>query len=100
MLHPAPSPLPPPVLRDDLRHMPLPGTLPAKHAQTEQDCRTVLQIARTLRETAHRIDPLVQGLSCRALPLAVLDCSASLTALCEELEQDDVSVIRDAAFLT
>ncbi|MCG0994747.1 hypothetical protein LHT11_05970 [Acetobacter indonesiensis] len=99
MLHPAPSPLTPPVLRDDLRRMPLPGTLRAKHAQTEQDCRTVLQIARTLREAAHQINPLVQGLSCHALPLAVLDCSATLTALCEELEQDDISVIRDAAFL-
>ncbi|OUI98912.1 hypothetical protein [Acetobacter cibinongensis] len=75
--------------------LPLCGSAEDWQRQCDADCRDIGAIAQQLRRTALTIHPLVQRLSCKNQPLAVLECCTTLTALAEELEQDDIPAIQD-----
>ncbi|MCG0998025.1 hypothetical protein [Acetobacter persici] len=74
---------------------PLPGSKAYVREQVRMDCATLVQVAACLRGTVGQITPLLQTLYFRAAPLAVLDCCATLEALAQEVEQDDVQTITE-----
>ncbi|MFT9400441.1 hypothetical protein [Acetobacter sp.] len=74
---------------------PLRGSAEDWQRRCDADCHDIGAIAQQLRQTALTIHPLVQRLSCKNQPLAVLECCTTLTALAEELEQDDIPTLQN-----
>ncbi|OAG75388.1 hypothetical protein Amal_03443 [Acetobacter malorum] len=77
--------------------MPLPGSAAFLRRQEALDCATLTQVAACLRRTVREITPLLDALYFKAAPLAVLDCCATLEALAQEVEQDDVQTVAERA---
>lgn len=77
--------------------MPLPGSAAFLRRQEALDCATLTQVAACLRRTVREITPLLDALYFKAVPLAVLDCRATLEALAQEVEQDDVQTVAEHA---
>lgn len=76
---------------------PLPGTHAYRLQQAEADCRTLTYIAHNLRRMAQGIPPALATLACLKQPLAVLECAPTLLALADEIEQDDIPSVQQAA---
>ncbi|KXV63994.1 hypothetical protein AD949_06655 [Acetobacter orleanensis] len=68
---------------------PLPGSPAFLHRQAALDYATLTQIAAHLRKAARDMSPLIDTLYFRTAPLAVMECSTTLEALAQEIEQDD-----------
>lgn len=75
----------------------LPGSAAFLHRQAALDCATLRRVAACLRQTAREITPLLDVLYFKAAPLAVLECCATLEALAEEVELDDVQTVGERA---
>lgn len=75
----------------------MPGSSAFLHRQAALDCAMLTQVAGCLRQTVREITPLVDVLYFKAAPLAVLECCATLEALAEEVEQDDVQTVAERA---
>ncbi|MCX2562103.1 hypothetical protein OQ252_11955 [Acetobacter farinalis] len=65
--------------------------------QAELDSITFLTVSACLRQTAARITPLLHTLYFRNPSLAALECCATLEALAQEVEQDDVQTVHERA---
>lgn len=76
---------------------PLPGTHAYMARQLAQDTATVRQIVTVLQNCAGQIAPLVAQLYFTTGPLAVLDCTATLHALADDIAHDDPQTLAELA---